>query len=238
MNKTVADEKIILAGKNICKSYKDRYSGKKRIVLDNFNLELTRGESLALKGPSGCGKSTVARILLQLIPADSGQVIFEGNSVDVKDKKMMAVFRRKVQLIGQNPENFFDPIVKLGKSFIEPLKIFGLPVDNEAIKDILNLVKLNEGVFDRYPHQVSGGEIQRLCLARALLLNPEVLILDEATSMLDISVQAQILQLLRKIQQEKNISYLVITHSKEVADFLCQRLIDMEKLASGEADND
>lgn len=215
----------MLKGEAICKKYLDRSSGQTVSILDNCNIKVEEGEIVGLMGKSGCGKSTLARILLRLIPCDSGKIYFENQDITNASKAQLTTFRQKVQFISQRPESFFDPIMKLGKSLREPLEIFNMPVDEMKIKELLEIVKLNEAVLSRYPHQVSGGEIQRLSIARALVLEPKMLVLDEPTSMLDISVQAQILHLLKNIQEERKLAYLLITHDSSIANWLCDRVV-------------
>lgn len=217
----------MLKGEAICKKYLDRSSGQTVSILDNCNINVEDGEIVGLMGKSGCGKSTLARILLRLIPCDSGKICFENQDITNASKAQLITFRQKVQFISQRPESFFDPIMKLGKSLREPLEVFNKPVDEVKIKELLEIVKLNEAVLSRYPHQVSGGEIQRLSIARALLLEPKMLVLDEPTSMLDISVQAQILHLLKNIQEERKLAYLLITHDSSIANWMCDRVVKL-----------
>lgn len=213
---------------NIYKTFREHNFTKNHIVLNGCNLHITTGEILGMMGASGCGKSTLARILLRLLQCDAGQILFNGTDITYRTNSELIDFRRKVQFISQRPESFFDPIMKLGKSFIEPLSFFDIKVSNNDIEQILDLVKLDKNLLDRYPHQVSGGEIQRLSIARALILKPDILILDEPTSMLDISVQAQILQLLKRIHIETNTSYLFISHDKNIVNWLCNRVVYIE----------
>ena len=180
-------------------------------------------------GGSGSGKSTLARILLRLLPCDTGKIYFQGQDITNATGKDLSSFRRNVQFISQRPESFLDPRQTLGSSLQEAFTVFNLPYDEEKIKEMLDLVKLNAELLQRYPHQVSGGEIQRICLVRALLLEPKLLVLDEPTSMLDISVQAQILHLLRDIRREKQLAYLFITHDKQLAEWLCDRVLHIEQ---------
>lgn len=219
---------IILEGKSITKTFRGGFGGRPYQALDKVDLALRRGETLGLMGPSGCGKSTLARILLLLIRPDSGQVYFEGCPVTDRRGRELLFFRQKVQLISQRPESFFDPRMRLGDSILEPQTFYGgrqaRAAGRERLQQLLAQVKLTDELLTRYPHQVSGGEIQRLSLCRALLLDPQVLVLDEPTSMLDVSVQAQILQILRELKVEHGLSYLFITHDREVAEFMCDRI--------------
>ena len=219
----------MLKAENISKSFVDRSDGKNFELLHDVSLELKSGEAVALMGGSGSGKSTLARILLRLLSCDSGKIYFQGQDITKATAKDLSIFRRNVQFISQRPESFLDPRQTLGSSLREAFNVFNLPYDEEKIKEMLDLVKLNAELLQRYPHQVSGGEIQRICLVRALLLEPKLLILDEPTSMLDISVQAQILHLLRDIRMEKQLAYLFITHDKQLAKWLCDRVLHIEQ---------
>lgn len=219
----------MLKAENISKSFIDRSSGKTFELLHDVSLEIKAGEAVALMGGSGSGKSTLARILLRLLSCDSGKIYFQGQNITQATAKDLSIFRRNVQFISQRPESFLDPRQTLGSSLREAFIVFNLPYDEEKIKEMLDLVKLNAELLQRYPHQVSGGEIQRICLVRALLLEPKLLILDEPTSMLDISVQAQILHLLRDIRREKQLAYLFITHDKQLAKWLCDRVLHIDQ---------
>lgn len=218
---------IILEGRQIEKTFRGGFGCRPHRALDGVSIQLRRGETLGLMGPSGCGKSTLGRILLRLIAPDRGSIFYCGEEITHWHGKALRPFRKSVQLIAQRPEAFFDPRRTLIQSLLEPLDIFGLPKERERLSGLLEQVKLTEELLSRYPHQVSGGEIQRLSLCRALLLQPEVLILDEPTSMLDISVQAQILQILRELRERHGLSYLFITHDREVAEHLCDRIQPM-----------
>ena len=198
-------------------------------VLKTISFTVHEGEFLSVLGPSGCGKSTLARVLLRLLPTDSGRIIFQTQDVTQLSQKQLKPFRQQVQFISQRPESFFDPLLKLGASLREPLQIFDLPDSSETIEAALATVKLSPALLDRYPHQVSGGEVQRLSIARALLLKPKLLILDEPTSMLDISVQAQILQLLKNIRQQEQMAFLFISHDKAVINYMCDRQLYMQE---------
>ena len=219
----------MLKAENISKSFIDRSSGKSFRLLQDISLEIAPGEAVALMGGSGSGKSTLARLLLRLLPCDAGKIYFRGTEITKLSGKELAGFRRSVQFISQRPESFLDPRKKLGYSLREALEVFSLPYVEEQALEMLDLVKLNAKLLERYPHQVSGGEIQRICLVRALLLEPELLILDEPTSMLDISVQAQILHLLKDIRTQKQIAYLFISHDRLISEWLCDRVVRIEQ---------
>ena len=218
----------MISGVNLCKYYYDRNSRKKIKILDKVNINIHRNESIAVMGKSGSGKTTLAKIILRLEKTDEGNIYFFNKDITCLHNKDLYEFRRNVQYIPQKPETFLDPILKLEYSLNEPLKVFNLQVDNDEIKRILEVVKLNFDILQRYPHQVSGGEIQRICLARALLLKPKLLVLDEPTSMLDVSVQAQILNLLKNIRRYEKLSYLFITHDLQLAKFLCDKILFLE----------
>ncbi len=219
----------MLEAVEVSKKYWDRCSGRQYDVLQSCSLQIAAGEAVGLMGPSGCGKSTLARVLLRLLPTDSGRIIFQAQDVTQLSQKQLKPFRQQVQFISQRPESFFDPLLKLGASLREPLHIFDLPDSSEIIEAALATVKLSPALLDRYPHQVSGGEIQRLSIARALLLKPRLLILDEPTSMLDISVQAQILQLLQSIRQQEQMAFLFISHDKAIINYMCDRQLYMQE---------
>ena len=188
----------MLKGEKICKSYLDRSSGRYIKILDNVDVNIEDGETVAVMGASGSGKSTLARILLRLEKADSGKIVFDKKDITHMFHSQLREFRKSVQFISQRPESFLDPMMKLDISLREGLNVFSLPNSEEKIDYFLDVVQLNKSILQRYPHQVSGGEIQRICIARALILEPKMLVLDEPTSMLDISVQAQILNLLKQ----------------------------------------
>ena len=168
----------MLEAVEVSKKYWDRSSGRQYDVLQSCSLQIAAGEAVGLMGPSGCGKSTLARVLLRLLPTDSGRIIFQTQDVTQLSQKQLKPFRQQVQFISQRPESFFDPLLKLGASLREPLHIFDLPDSSEIIEAALATVKLSPALLDRYPHQVSGGEVQRLSIARALLLKPKLLILE------------------------------------------------------------
>lgn len=219
----------MLEAKNLSKSYFNRGEKKLITVVNNCSLNIGGNKVIGLMGPSGCGKTTLARLLLRLIPCSAGQVIFKGRDITLAPNRKLEEFRRTVQFISQRPESFFDPIMKLGKSLAEVCQIMNQRKERGMFEKVLDLVKLDYGILERYPHEVSGGEIQRLSIARALLIKPEILILDEPTSMLDISIQAEILHLLKDIQTEKKLSYLFISHDEQVIKWISDEIIFMNE---------
>lgn len=218
----------MLEMKGITKSFGKKHPVR---VLDQVNFTLEEGKITALMGPSGSGKTTLARLLLLLEPWDEGEILYNGQRVNPRDRSNVLEFRRKVQYISQRPESFFDPMYKLHSSVMEAARVHKLDAgkSEEKLKELLKLVKINEAVLDRYPYQVSGGEIQRVALCRALLLDPEILVLDESTSMLDVSVQAQILNLLKQLREEMGLTYLFIAHDLEVVRHFADRALELRE---------
>ena len=202
-----------------------KYFGNK-IVLDDINFTIKAGECLGIVGLSGGGKSTLAKIITRLIPFDGGQIILCGKDILIeKDREIY----KKMQMIFQNPEESFNPRRKLGKSIAEPIKNF-LGGENlkERVENLLIEVGLPKNYAERYPREVSGGECQRAAIARAISINPKLLICDEATSALDVTIQEQIVALIRKICVEKNIACLFITHDLAILKKLADRVLVLE----------
>lgn len=213
---------------NITKSYE--HQGQRTPVLQDVSLKIPIQESLGIMGKSGSGKSTLVRVLLRLIQADSGRIYFKGQDLTHMKRKDLKPYRKSVQLIAQSPQSFFDPAMRMRQSMQEALKNFdyALDLNRDRVLDLLADLKLDPALLNRYPHQLSGGEVQRFALARALSIEPDYLVLDEATSMLDISVQAQILNFLKDIRQIRGLGYLVISHDRHVIDFMCDRVHSLE----------
>ena len=188
--------------------------------MDDVSLAISPGETLGLTGPSGCGKSTLARLLAGLISADRGAVALAGMS-DGRD----------VQMLFQHPEAAFDPRWRLGDSLLEPWRMHRLgsePEGRKKINALMTPLGLEETLLARYPHQVSGGQLQRLAMVRALSLSPRMIILDEPTSMLDVLVQALVMDALRDVQVEQGLAYPFITHDLDLAAAYSHRLAIME----------
>lgn len=200
------------------------------IILNEIDLKLDEKISTGIMGKSGSGKSTLIRILLRLITPDSGTVLFHGEDITKKKNNDLKEYRRQVQLISQRPQSFFDPSITIGSSIKETLINLDKFENFQSyqFEELLKELKLRKDLLSRYPHQISGGEIQRFSLFRSLLLEPSYLVLDESTSMLDISVQAQILKLLKDIRKNRSIGYLIISHDKKVVQYMCDEAYYLE----------
>lgn len=202
-------------------------------AVDDMNLQIWQGEVLGLVGESGCGKSTLSRTILQLIRPTSGQVLFENQDLSTLNQSQIRSLRREIQMIFQDPHACLNPMMTIGEAITEPLVIhqMGNKLENrEKVEAMLNKVGLNpEEYYDRYPSELSGGQQQRVAIARALITQPKLVICDEPVSMLDATVQAQVLDLILELKQEFNLTYLFITHDLTVARFLCDRIAVMNQ---------
>lgn len=182
-------------------------------------------------GQSGCGKSTLARAILRLIPPSEGKVFFKGRDVAAARSRELSEIRRKMQIIFQHPETALNPRMRIYESLTEPMRIQKLVInrneEKERVYDLLDQVGLYEEHLTRYPHELSGGQIQRVVLARILSLHPEFIVADEPTSMLDVSVQAQVLNIFKEIQKKYNIAYLFISHDLEIIRCMSDRIAVM-----------
>jgi dipeptide transport system ATP-binding protein len=194
----------------------------------SFSVE--KGHTLAIVGESGCGKSTLARIVTMIDPATSGELFIDGKQVDIAKKSLTPDMRRKVQIVFQNPYGSLNPRQKIGDVLAEPLLInTDKPADErrELAMRMLKKVGLEEKHFNRYPHMFSGGQRQRIAIARALMLNPSLLVLDEPVSALDLSVQAQVLNLLSDLQDEFGLTYVFISHDLSVVRYIADEVMVM-----------
>ena len=203
-------------------------------AVDDVSLEIYRGETLGIVGESGCGKSTLGKTLMMLEKATGGKVLFnyDGEFRDITqfNSKEMFDFRKKVQMVFQDPYSALNPQKKIYTSFEDPLKVHGIhsEAEREAImQKVLKMVNIQPNYLMRYPHEFSGGQRQRLCIARALEVMPEVLICDEPVSALDVSIQAQVLNLMKEIQAELNLTYLFIAHDLSVVQYMSDRIVVM-----------
>lgn len=201
-------------------------------VLKNVGFDLYEGESLGLVGESGSGKSTLGRALLNLIEARSGRIDFREKVISGLSKRDFRRYRRKIQFVFQDPYSALNPKIKVGEAIEEPLSVHHIVRSGferrKKVEELLEKVGLSIEDYNKFPHQFSGGQRQRIAIARALILNPEVLICDEAVSALDVSVQAQILNLLKDLKDTFGLTYLFITHDMSVVRFFCDRVLVMK----------
>ena len=196
----------------------------------HVSLSVKRGETLGLVGESGCGKSTLGRTILRLIPATEGQVLYNGEDILTYDKKKMWEMRRKLQIIFQDPYSSLNPRMTVYDLISAPLEVYRIGTKEERremVEEILQEVGLDKQYLNRFPHEFSGGQRQRIGIARALILNPEFVVCDEAVSALDVSVRAQVLNLMRNMQQKKNLTYLFISHDLSVVRHISDRIAVM-----------
>lgn len=199
-------------------------------ALDGVDLKIIEGETLGLVGESGCGKSTLGRVMLRLLPATEGSVVFSGQNVLTCNSETMKKMRRQLQIVFQNPYASLDPRMTVKQIISEPLEVHKVMKGQELSKrvsELLGLVGLSTRMQERYPHEFSGGQRQRIGIARALALNPRVIVLDEPVSALDVSVQAQILNLLIDLKREFNLTYLFIAHNLDVVRYISDRIAVM-----------
>lgn len=222
----------ILKAHGLCKAFRLNQfrllrSRERLIAVDDVGLSLEQGETLALVGESGSGKSTTARLVLRLIEPDAGEVIFKGaNLLDANSTELFR-HRRKLQIIFQDPHGSFDPLMSIGESLTEPLAIhFDLSRKERLSRGakLLERVGMNAQHMTRLPRELSGGQLQRAAIARALMLEPEVIVCDECVSALDVSIRGQVLNLLLDLQREQGISFLFITHDLSLVKAFAHRV--------------
>jgi peptide/nickel transport system ATP-binding protein len=232
--------KPLLQVQNLKKYFPTKTKGwfKKEVVeykkaVDDVSFNVYPGETLGLVGESGCGKTTLGRMLLNLITPTSGEVIFNGQNIyDLKSRELRAL-RKDMQIIFQDPYSSLNPRLTVGGAIMEPMKVFGIGANDkerkEKVIDLLETVNLKASHFNHYPHEFSGGQRQRIAIARALALEPKFVVCDESVSALDVSVQAQVLNLLNELKEKYHFTYIFISHDLSVVRFMADRILVMNK---------
>ena len=219
--------KVLLKAEHLKKYFKSPHGTVKAV--DDVSLEIYEGETLALVGESGCGKSTLGRVILNLITPTSGTVTFDGTDIAALHGKALRNMRAQMQLVFQDPFSSLDPRFTVGQIIAEPLQNMGLSKQEQQkrVLELMDRVSLQPEHYSRYPHQFSGGQRQRIGIARALAPNPRLIVCDEPVSALDVSIQAQILNLLKKLQNQSNLTYLFISHDLAVVRYISDRVCVM-----------
>lgn len=220
-------KEILLDAQHLNKTFK---ASKGRVqAITDVSLQIYKGETLALVGESGCGKSTLGRLLIRLLELDSGSVVFDGTNVTNMGKKELRAFRRRMQLVFQDPYASLDPRFTIESCIAEPLRAYGMSKEeiHQAVVDLADKVGINPEHLGRYPHQFSGGQRQRVGIARAIALHPDLVVCDEPVSALDVSIQAQTLNLLHDLQKELQLTYLFISHDLGVVHYISDRVCVM-----------
>ena len=241
-NRTERHQKIyasapLLRIENLTKTYVSKagvfQKRKSVIAVNSVTLSIYKGETLGLVGESGCGKTTLGRTLIQLEKATSGQIFYKGNDVTKLNSNQLQCFRKDIQLIFQDPYSSLNPTKKIGCAIQEPMEVYKLYENNNIRKqkvfELLEKVGLSTSDYDKYPHQFSGGQRQRIGIARAIALQPKLIICDESVSALDISVQAQVLNLLNDLKDDFGFTYLFISHDLSVVKYMSDRIAVMNK---------
>ncbi len=226
------DDDIILEVRNLRKSFplKKTITGKvtsELVAVDNVSFKLKRGETLGIVGESGCGKTTMGRTILKLHEPTGGQVLFNGQDITKLKPAQMREIRKKMQIIFQDPYSSLPPRSTVGGILSEPVQVHSIVPKNEIKSYVLELMEkcgLRDYYYERYPHEFSGGQRQRICIARALSVKPELVVCDEPVSALDVSIQAQIINLLKGLQKDMNLTYLFISHDLSVVKFISDKI--------------
>ncbi|KAI9549857.1 putative glutathione import ATP-binding protein GsiA-like [Daphnia sinensis] len=202
-------------------------------AVDDVSFEVYPGETLGLVGESGCGKTTLGRTILRLAPATEGSILYKGQDLTQLSPAEMQEFRKDIQIIFQDPYSSLNPRMTIGSAIMEPMQVHNIYKNDterkEKVIELLETVSLDANHFNRYPHEFSGGQRQRICIARALALNPKFIICDESVSALDVSVQAQVLNLLIELRQKMDFTCIFISHDLSVVKFISDRMVVMNK---------
>ena len=215
--------------KNLYKTYSDStgfFGAKQEPVhaLKGINLEIKKGEILALVGESGCGKSTLGNCILKLLDVTSGEILFKGENILNYDRKQTKAFRKHAQMIFQNPYSSLNPKMRIKEILEEPLIIHNFKNKKERVLETVELCGLNHNDLKKYPHEFSGGQRQRIAIARALVLRPEFIVADEPISALDVSIAAQIINLLIELKNKLDLTFLFISHDLNIVKYISDRI--------------
>ena len=251
-NKLLSDHPPLITVLEV-QDLKVHYAGRKTLfgktpepykALDGVSFTVSKGETVGLVGESGCGKTTLGRAILQLTPATSGKIILNGKDLVQLPSKKITELRKDLQIVFQDPYGSLNPRITIGDAIAEPMQVHGIAANNkqrkEKVVELLEKVNLKAEHFNRYPHEFSGGQRQRICIARALALNPSFLIFDESVSALDVSVQAQVLNLLNDLKKEFGFTSIFISHDLSVVRYISDRILVMKEgriMEEGKADD-
>ena len=235
MNTPGLDNNAILQVENLKKYFPVRRGFFQRITswvraVEDISFRVQEGKTLGLVGESGCGKTTVARLILKLLEADAGTIVFRGQDITHLNEAEMKPLRKEIQIIFQDPYGSLNPRMTVGQSIAEGLKIAGIGNRSEIqprLEKLFKMVGMSPAGIDRFPHEFSGGQRQRIGIARALSVEPALIICDEPVSALDVSIQAQIINLLKDLQHQLELSYLFISHDLNVVGYLCDEVAVM-----------
>ncbi len=226
------ENKPILEVKNLRKTFplKKTITGKvtsELVAVDNVSFTLNAGETLGIVGESGCGKTTLGRTILKLHESSGGQIFFDGKDITKLKSSQMREIRKQMQIIFQDPYSSLPPRSTVGGILSEPVEVHNIVPKNKVRSYVLDLMEkcgLRDYYYERYPHEFSGGQRQRICIARALSVNPKLVICDEPVSALDVSIQAQIINLLKRLQKDMNLTYVFISHDLSVVKFISDKI--------------
>jgi oligopeptide transport system ATP-binding protein len=227
----VSESLLSLRGLRVWFPIGDKLFARKRMLhaVEGVDLEVRKGEALGIVGESGCGKSTLARAVLQLVRPTSGQVVWMGRPLEGLSTRALRPLRKDLQIVFQDPLASLDPRMTVGEIVAEPLRVHRPELDRAsrraAVADMLGRVGLSGDVINRYPHEFSGGQCQRIGIARAMILRPQLLICDEPVSALDVSIQAQIINLLKDLQRDFGMTVLFVSHNLAVVRRMCDRVL-------------